>query len=96
MPPIQQLFLGQGGKKSTYIDEVFSTHLYTGDDSSYRNINNGIDLAGEGGMVWVRPRNNTIGFNVFDTVRGASKRLHTDASYTESTDTSRSSRTRHQ
>ena len=89
MTPIQQLFLGQGAKKKTYLDDVFSTYLYTGDDSSYRNINNGIDLAGEGGMVWVRPRNNTIGFNVFDTVRGASKRLHTDASYTESTDTSR-------
>ena len=79
-----------GGKKdSTYVDDVFSTYLYTGDDSSNRNINNGIDLAGEGGMVMVRPRDNTIGINVFDTARGASKRLHTDANYAESTDTSR-------
>ncbi len=89
MTPMQQLFLGQGGKKSTYLDDVFSTYLYTGADSSYRNINNGIDLAGEGGMVWVRPRNNTIGINVFDTARGAAKRLHTDATSAESLDTSR-------
>ena len=62
------LMQSSGGKKdSTYVDDVFSTYLYAGEDSSYRNINNGIDLAGEGGMVWVRPRNNTIGFNVFDT-----------------------------
>jgi hypothetical protein len=81
--------LGVGGAKKTYVEDVFSTYLYTGNDSSYRNINNGIDLAGEGGMVWVRPRNNTIGINVFDTARGATKRLHTDADYAESTDTSR-------
>ena len=89
MTPMQQMLLGVGAKKKTYMEDVFSTYLYTGNDSSYRNINNGIDLAGEGGMVWVRPRNNTIGINVFDTARGAAKRLHTDANYAESTDTSR-------
>jgi len=89
MTPMQQMLLGVGAKKKTYMEDVFSTYVYTGDDSSYRNINNGIDLAGKGGMVWVRPRNNTIGINVFDTVRGASKRLFAYATSAEGTDTSR-------
>ena len=45
---------GAAGDK-IYIDDIFSTFLYkvngttTGDTQT---INNGIDLAGEGGMVW--------------------------------------------
>ena len=31
-----------------YVDDVFSTYLYTGNGST-QTINNGIDLAGEGG-----------------------------------------------
>ena len=45
-----------GGKKSTYVDDVFSTYLYRGNDAN-RTITNGIDLAGEGGLVWVKGRN---------------------------------------
>jgi len=86
---MQQMLLGVGAKKKTYLDDLFSTFLYKGDDTNNRNINNGIDLSGEGGMVMVRPRNNTIGINVFDTVRGASKRLFTYANSAEATDTSR-------
>jgi hypothetical protein len=37
---------------------VFSTYLYTGNGST-QTINNGIDLAGNGGLVWVRSR--TVG-----------------------------------
>ncbi|MDB4455517.1 hypothetical protein N9117_02525 [Akkermansiaceae bacterium] len=51
------------------VDDVFSTYLYTGNGSS-QTITNGIDLAGEGGMVWVKNRNsNTIG-GIGDTERG--------------------------
>jgi len=35
---------------------VFSTYLYTGNWST-QTINNGIDLAGEGGIVWIKWRN---------------------------------------
>lgn len=38
-----------------YVDDVFSTYLYTGNGST-QTINNGIDLAGEGGLVWVKDR----------------------------------------
>jgi len=46
------------------VDEVFNTFLYeaTGDTSynagngSDNAINNGIDLSGEGGLVWIKSR----------------------------------------
>lgn len=41
----------------TYVDDVFSTYLYTG-NNAVQTINNGIDLAGNGGMVWVKDRSN--------------------------------------
>jgi hypothetical protein len=58
-----------------YIEDVFSTYLYTGNGST-QTITNGIDLDGEGGLVWIKSRsaggyNNTL----YDTVRGATNRL---------------------
>ena len=41
----QRLFMASGGKKdSTYVDDVFSTYLYTGNQTS-RTIDNGIKLS---------------------------------------------------
>ena len=37
------------------VAEVFSTDLYTGNDTD-TDIVNGIDLAGEGGLVWIKSR----------------------------------------
>jgi len=62
-----------------YSDSVFSTYLYTGAGST-QTINNGIDLAGKGGLVWVKSRNNasaSTGHALFDTVRGRSYGLAT-------------------
>ena len=52
-----------------YIEEVFSTWLYTGTGAS-QTITNGIDLSTKGGMVWVKSRSNTYNNAVIDTVRG--------------------------
>ena len=41
---------------ATYVEDVFSTHLYTGNGSNGLSINNGIDLDGEGGLVWIKGR----------------------------------------
>jgi len=41
---------------ATYVEDVFSTHLYTGNGSDGKAINNGIDLDGEGGLVWIKGR----------------------------------------
>jgi hypothetical protein len=56
MSPIQQMLLGVGAVATkTYVDDLFSTYLYSGNNSA-KSINNGIDLAGEGGLVWIKKR----------------------------------------
>ncbi len=52
-----------------YIDDVFSTYLYKGNASS-RSIVNGIDLSGEGGMVWIKDRSSAYNHVIQDSVRG--------------------------
>ena len=45
---------GAAGSK-TYVDDVFSTYLYRGNNST-QTITNGVDLEGEGGLVWIKDR----------------------------------------
>jgi hypothetical protein len=68
---------GAAGADVAYIDDMFSTWLYTGNGST-QTITNGIDLATEGGLVWIKDR--TIGLNhaLFDTARGTTQMLQTD------------------
>ena len=56
---------------AVYIEDVFSTWLYTGNGTT-NNIVNGIDISGKGGLVWIKARaSETYGGNVFvDTARG--------------------------
>lgn len=54
---------------TTYVDDVFSTFTYTGNNAA-QTITNGIDLAGRGGMVWIKQRNSAAFHNLYDTVRG--------------------------
>ena len=71
MTPIQQIFLGLGAaaEKPKYIDEVFSTYLYDGNQTA-RSITNNIDL-GQGGLVWTKRRSGSGNHTLYDTVRGA-------------------------
>jgi len=80
-----QAAAGAGGE-SVYVEDVFSTYLYTGDSSTDRDINNGIDLDGEGGLIWGRARDNTDGHVLIDTERGAGKILRTHLANAEYTD----------
>ena len=79
------MLLGVGAVATkTYVDDVFGTYLYKGDGGNNRDINNGIDLAGEGGFVWTKNRDNgSYGHNVFDTVRGVGKMLITNTNVAE-------------
>ena len=91
MTPIQQLLLGVGASKKTYMDDVFSTFLYEGNSgggnsNATQTINNGIDLSTEDGMVWFKSRTASSGHYVFDTVRGASKKIRIDGTDQEETD----------
>ena len=72
-----------------YIEEVFSTFLYTGNGST-QTITNSIDLSTKGGLVWIKGRGQLSGGidvdNVlFDTARGASKILYSNLTDAQST-----------
>jgi len=60
MDPItQQLLLGAAGaagEDPVYVDDVFSTYLWGGNSTDNRAINNGIDIDGEGVLVWIKNR----------------------------------------
>ena len=71
---------------AVYIEDVFSTYLYTG-NSSTQTITNNIDLSTKGGMVWTKNRNATQGNAVFDTARGNTKYLLTQTTDAQQTST---------
>ena len=58
------------GLSPNYIEDVFSTYLYTGNGST-QTITNGIDLSTKGGMVWTKSRSVAKNNGMWDTVRGA-------------------------
>jgi hypothetical protein len=65
-----QAAAGNAGGDNLYVEDVFSTYLYTGNDSVEPTIVNGIDLENEGGLVWIKSRDDTPDHYVFDTERG--------------------------
>ena len=89
MDPITQQGLagssGAGGDP-LYVDDVFSTFLYGGTDST-QTINNGIDLSGEGGLVWIKRRDYAFSNVLFDTERGVHKRIYSNNDSAESANT---------
>jgi hypothetical protein len=58
-----------GGGAAVNIEDVFSTHLYDGTGAEH-TITNGIDLSGEGGMVWIKETSGVRNHYLFDTERG--------------------------
>ena len=57
---------------SEYVEDVFSTYLYSGTGAT-QTITNNIDLAGEGGLVWLKRRTSvggTAGHRLFDSDSG--------------------------
>jgi len=72
-----------GGAGGLDITDVFSTYLYTGTGAA-RSFNNGIDLAGEGGLVWIKTRSATAGHSLQDTERGAGNMLSSNGTWANS------------
>jgi len=68
-----------------YIEDVFSTWLYTGTGAA-QTITNGIDLSTKGGLVWIKDRT-TAGYphRWFDTVRGGTKSIRSNTTGAETT-----------
>ena len=75
----QQLLLGEGAGSApaVYIEDVFSTYLYTGTGST-QTITNNIDLSTKGGLVWFKQRNAANNHALFDTSRGTNKLLYSN------------------
>lgn len=78
---------------SVYVEDVFSTYLYTGTGAA-QTINNGIDLATKGGLVWIKQRNTinggavSLGHYLLDTDRGGTQVLASNNTNTSSAQSS--------
>ena len=73
-----KLLSAMGGAPANYIEEVFSTWLYTGTGAT-QTITNGIDLAGKGGLAWIKSRSAATDHFLFDTVRGALNEVNSNS-----------------
>jgi len=69
-----QAAAGSAGGAGLNVEDVFSTYLYNGTATNVSHqIQNGIDLAGEGGLVWIKKRDSNISntnHHLVDTERG--------------------------
>lgn len=64
---------------------LFSCDLYVGNGTG-QDIANGINLSGDGGLVWIKNRDATDANTLTDTVRGAGRIWHTEGNAAETTD----------
>ena len=84
-PGAVQSFQIEATGGSLAVAETFSTTLYTGTGGAL-TVNNGIDLSGEGGLVWQKLRNQAKNHNLFDTVSGVNKYLSSNQTTEQLTD----------
>jgi len=73
-----------GSATANFIEDVFSTFLWTSTGSNVV-INNGIDLSTKGGLVWEKCRSVGVDNTLTDTARGVDKTLVTNTTSAEST-----------
>jgi hypothetical protein len=59
------------------VEDVFSTWLYTGTGAA-QTITNGINLSGQGGMVWIKSRSAATNNFLFDTTRGVNVEINSN------------------
>jgi len=67
-----QAAAGNAGE-AVYVDDVFSTYLYEGTNAT-QAVANGLDLAGEGGLVWTKARTSApteVDHQLMDSEQGA-------------------------
>jgi hypothetical protein len=66
-----------GGSGETYVDDVFSTDVFDTELEVSNTITNGIDLAGEGGMIWLKTRDTPGDSTLHDSERGLEYGIYT-------------------
>ena len=78
-----QNFYGTSNYVPVYIEEVFSTWLYTGAGGT-QTIANGINLTGSGGLVWVKSRSLSSNNPFADTARGGGNIIYSNSTAAQS------------
>jgi len=58
-----------------FVENIFSVDTYTGDGSTTQTVTTGIDTLNEGGLIWIKDRDNNISHGLFDTARGVNQQL---------------------
>jgi len=89
MPSTKKLLqaaAGSAGGDNLYVEDVFSTNVYTGNGST-QTITNGIDLAGEGGLVWTKRRSGALNHFLVTTDIATNQYLSTDLTSASGTTT---------
>lgn len=67
-----------------YLDDVFSTFLYSGTGAT-QSIVNSINVSANGGLVWLKQRSGTADHFLFDTLRGVNQEINSSTANAEST-----------
>ena len=88
----QQLLLGEGAGSApaVFVEDVFSTYLYTGTGSgsgtpgTIATITNNVDLSTKGGLVWIKNRGRVTDHGLYDTARGALNGLQSNGTGAQS------------
>jgi len=78
----------QAATAVNYIEDVFSTYLYTGTGAAL-TITNNIDLSTKGGLVWIKDRTTAYKHVLTDTARGVNKQLASSNTDAEAAETNR-------
>lgn len=65
----------QPAAPATPISDLFSVDLWTGDGQNGRNIVTGLDMAGDGGLVWLKRRNASFSHLLHDSERTVTQAL---------------------
>lgn len=76
-----------GGAAGADVEDIFAIHTYIGNGSN-RSFTNNVDLSTDGGLVWIKPRNqNGAYYDPFhvlvDSERGVNNVLNTDSAKAE-------------
>ena len=77
---------GNAGE-AVFVEDVYATHIYTGNQTAH-TLTTGIDLDGEGGLLWIKAYDGAGGTNEhvwLDTARGVNKYIRSNSSVAEAT-----------
>jgi len=76
---VSKMIMGQAANRyvdPVYVENLFNTQLYTGDNSvATQTFNTGLDMQNEGGMIWFKSRSNSQAARIIDTERGTNQSL---------------------